>query len=397
MSEDKYLVRAPLLDPKQQVMGYKLSWQDHGSLPPGDADLDQLLSLVAERASDTGLGRLFLDARPARCSAETLQTMAPPDTVLVLNRADLADGDDVTAATTLREHGFSLAIGDADLAFLESSESLLPLLSHVELGLDHPDLTTITSLAGHAEPPLAVVLAPCRDWEAFDACAALGLSGFFGNLCLAPRKQNQPGELGPQTVLILQLMQMVQENADVRHLEKLLKRDAVLSYKLFRYINSASFGIEVEIQSLRHAVAMIGYTPLFRWLSLLLAMTNTVGFSPALLQAAIVRGRLTELLGQGLLSRGESDDLFVVGMFSLLGQMLGVPITQVLSQIVLPDAIVQALISREGKYGPFLLLAEACEREDGCSADHADNLFVTAKRVNDAHLLALAWAQNIKL
>ena len=395
MSDDKYLVRAPLLDPKQQVLGYKLSWQK--GLPSGEADLDHLLALVAERASDMPLGRLFLDARPAGRSAETLLTMAPPDTVLMLNRADLTEGNDAVAATTLREHGFSLAIVDADLAFLESSGSLLPLLSHVELGLDHPDLTTITSLAAHAEPPLTVVLAPCRDWEAFDACAALGLNGFFGNLCLAPRKQIQAGELGPQTVLILQLMQMVQENADVRHLEKLLKRDAVLSYKLFRYINSASFGIEVEIQSLRHAVAMLGYTPLFRWLSLLLAMTNTVSFSPALLQAAIVRGRLTELLGQGLLSRGESEDLFVVGMFSLLGQMLGVPITEVLSQIVLPNAIVQALVSREGKYGPFLLLAEACEREDGCSADLADALFVTAKRVNDAHLLALAWAQNIRL
>jgi EAL and modified HD-GYP domain-containing signal transduction protein len=208
---------------------------------------------------------------------------------------------------------------------------------------------------------------------------------------------NPSGVLGPHAALILQLMQMVQANADVRHLEKLLKRDAILSYKLFRYINSASFGIEVEIQSLRHAVAMLGYAPLFRWLSVLLAMSSTENFSPALLQAAIVRGRLAELLGQGLLSRSESDDLFVVGMFSLLGQMLGVPVTQVFDHIVLPDAIVQALIARQGKYGPFLSLAESCEQKDGCSGDFADSLLVTARRVNDAHLSALAWAQGIKL
>jgi EAL and modified HD-GYP domain-containing signal transduction protein len=203
--------------------------------------------------------------------------------------------------------------------------------------------------------------------------------------------------MSSQAVLILQLMQMVQENADLRQLEKLLKTDPVLSYNLFRHINSASFGIEVEIQSLRHAVAMLGYSPLFRWLSLLLAMASTVGFSPALVQAAIVRGRLMELLGQSLLSRRELDDLFVVGMFSMLGQMLGIPLAQVLDQIVLPDAIVQALLGREGKYGPFILLAEACEHEDGCAADLADALFLTAARVNNAHLSALAWAQRFKV
>lgn len=57
-------------------------------------------------------------------------------------------------------------------------------------------------------------------------------------------------------------------------LKKVLKRDATLSYKLSRYINSPGFGIEVEIHSLRHAEAMLGSTPLFRWLSMLLAMTS---------------------------------------------------------------------------------------------------------------------------
>ena len=103
-----------------------------------------------------------------------------------------------------------------------------------------------------------------------------------------------------------------------------------------------------------------------------------------------------ELLGQGRLSKGEMDDLFVVGMFSLLEKMLGMPISQVLNRLVLPDAIVQALLSREGKYGPFLLLAEACEHEDGCAADLADALFLTADSVNNSHLSALVWAQSVK-
>jgi c-di-GMP-related signal transduction protein len=131
-------------------------------------------------------------------------------------------------------------------------------------------------------------------------------------------------------------------------LEGVLKRDAALSYKLFRYINSPGFGIEVEIESLRHAVTMLGYTPLFRWLSVLLATTNTSGYSHALLQAAIMRGRFSELLGKDLLPRAEAEHLFFVGMFSLLDQLLGIPLQTVVNQIVLPEAVVQALLNREG-------------------------------------------------
>ncbi|MFD2272983.1 HDOD domain-containing protein [Undibacterium arcticum] len=87
----------------------------------------------------------------------------------------------------------------------------------------------------------------------------------------------------------------------------MLKRDATLSYRLLRYINSAGFGLGREIQSLRQALAMLGYQPLYRWLSLLLATASTTGYSPVLLETAVIRGRLTELLGQAFLPRGEAE------------------------------------------------------------------------------------------
>ncbi|SFC06186.1 EAL and modified HD-GYP domain-containing signal transduction protein [Polaromonas sp. OV174] len=399
MFENKFLVRVPLLDPMQQVIGYKLAWQkkENSRDSSSSTDLPQLLALVAEHFSNCKSGCLFLNAGLAAVSAEMLQNMSPQHTVLMLRQEDCLNAGNVASAMLLHSLGFGLVLCDVEFSFLTSNEALLPLLTHVEVSVGHPNLAAISNLTTHVQPPISLVMNQISDWREWDACAALGLSGFFGNLCFTPRALRSSGELTPQTVLILQLMQMVQENADVRHLEKVLKRDATLSYRLFRYINSASFGIEVEIQSLRHAVAMLGYTPLFRWLSLLLATTNAEGFSPALLQAAIVRGRFTELLGQNFLSKGESENLFVVGMFSLLDQLLGVPIQSVLKQILLPEAIAQALLTRDGMYGPFLALAEACEREHGCASDFADALFMTAASVNQMHLSALAWAQNLKI
>jgi c-di-GMP-related signal transduction protein len=399
MNPTPYLQRTPLLDPQQNVLGYKLGWQHSapGSAPSAGANLRQLATLVAERSEKADSSQFFLDTGPAALPADLLQSLRPNNTVVLLSQAELVNANSLPPLMSLHAQGFGLALRDVDLALLGSSDGLPSLLTHVELALDHPELTKIVDLAKHARPPLSVLVKKVTDWQEFDACAAHGFSSFFGNLCLTPHQLPQATELGPQTLVILQLMHMVQNNADIRDLEKVFKRDAMLSYKLFRYINSASFGIEVEIESLHHAVTMLGYTPLYHWLSLLLAMTNRAGFSPALLQAAIVRGRFIELLGQKLLSKSEAENLFVVGLFSLLDQLLGVSMEQVLHQISLPTAIAQALLSRDGVYGPFLALAQACELENGGASDLADALFMTAAQVNRAHLSALVWAQNLKI
>ena len=113
--------------------------------------------------------------------------------------------------------------------------------------------------------------------------------------------------------------------------------------------------------------------------------------------AAIIRGRFAELLGMSLLPTNEAENLFVAGMFSMLDRLLGMPMEEVLTQIPLSEALCQALLSRDGMYGPFLALAESCERSDGGCAALADALFLSADQVNRAHLAALAWEQNLKL
>ncbi len=379
-------------------MGYRLAWQktaqDHARAEP---DAGRLLAAVSEGVRDIKTGLLFMDAAVADLTPELLQLLPPQTTVLILDGPEMSGADPLVLAASLRDKGFGLALRNVDMAFVKAQAALLAHVTHVLAGFDHPDLADISVYARLRPGMFLLVVEDVPGWPELEACAALGASGIFGNLCVAPRQVDRPAKLAPQAQQILQLMQMVQGNADIRHLEKVLKSDVTLSYKLLRYINSAGFGLEVDIESPRHAVAMLGYAPLFRWLLLLLARTNTTGFSPALMQAAMVRGRFAELLGQGFLSRREAENLFVVGMFSFLDRLLGIPIQEVLGQLVLPEAVAQALASRDGMYGPVLALAEASELEHGSAAALAQNLSMTTAHVNHAHLSAIGWAQGIKL
>ena len=397
MNPDNYLSRTPLIDATQRVRGYRLSWQNARASHAPAEQTRQLLALTAQFPPQAGSSLFFIEIQAAALSADSLRHLNPATTVLMFDQAELACAEGIELAMSLNAQGFGLALCHPDVALFDSNDGLLSLMTHVTADLAHPDLARIASLAALAEPALELMVSQVSDWNGFDACAALGLAGFFGNMCASPRSLPRIAEMGSQTVLILQLMKMVQEHADIRELEKVLQRDAMLSYQLLRYTNSAGFGLRIEIESLRHAITMLGYLPLYRWLALLLATTSTAGSSRALLQTAIVRGRFVELLGMGLLPASEAGNLFVVGLFSLLDQLLGIPMPQLMRQVSLPDAIVQALLHRGDIYGPLLALAEACEDETGCAPALADALFMAASQVNKAHGAAMVWAQGLDL
>jgi len=400
MHQTNFIVREPLLDPQQRVVGYELTWQQQGDAALADADLESLVSFVAEQVNDDDRGwllrdkTLFLQAVPAMLSTDALHQLPPEHTVLSLKTSELANADTVAAARALRAGGVGVLLRDADITRL--GKNLASVASYIEVRFAGADVAAqARTYAALKQSNVRMIGRPIASWADFDACAALGLDAFVGKLHLTPRPGTDAKGMNPAQTIIMQLMQMVKQNADIAQLEAVLKRDATLSYKLLRFINSAGFGAGREVASLKQALALLGYSPLYRWLTLLLATASTSGYSPVLLETAVVRGRLAELLGQGAVGKSEAENIFVAGMFSLLDRLLGIPMKEVLETIQLSDDVVAALLTRGGKYGPYLALAEACELNSNLVSTLAASLGLTPLDVNKAHLSALAWAQNV--
>jgi EAL and modified HD-GYP domain-containing signal transduction protein len=305
---------------------------------------------------------------------------------------ELLDADMRSILLFLREQGFGFMLCGATA--LPEDPELRAIVTHFEV--DARDADTVARLRRDAElghPPVEPIASRVENWDEFDACAGRRVNVFIEGAFRNPPVRETEDALQPESLLIVQLMQMLQRNEDVRVIEAALKHDAALTYRLLRYINSPSVGMAVEIHSLRHAVAMLGYSPLYRWLSLLLATSNKGG-SPFMMKKAILRGRFVELMGQGMLPASEADNLFVAGMFSLLDQLLGVSMEGVLRKVQLTESVQQAILSRGGLYGPFVALAESCELDDGQASRLSEALFLSADQVNAAQLSALVWAQD---
>lgn len=233
------------------------------------------------------------------------------------------------------------------------------------------------------------------DLDAFQGAVRNGYDGASGWFFL--HGNPPPKALTPGHAQIVRLLNLVRNNADIKEIEALLKQDVAISYKLLRYINSAGFGLMCEIQSFRHAVTILGYSNLNKWLSLLLVTATRDPGAQAMMQTSIARGRFMEEIGGSFFDKSEHDNLFITGAFSLLPVLLGTSMQSVLDEMHLPESVTDALLHGEGAYSPFLKLAKASENFDSTALlKQATELQLTHEKINKALLSALGFADSLQ-
>ena len=187
---------------------------------------------------------------------------------------------------------------------------------------------------------------------------------------------------------MIELINGVDREAPVSQLEAVLKRDPTLAFRLMRYLNSPAFGLRVEINSFGHALMMLGYQRLKRWLALLLASSAKGVNARPVMYAAVRRGLLMEELGRDQGDAEMRGEMFICGVFSLLDRLLQQPFSELLSSLPVPDRVQQALRNDAGDggpYMPYLQLVQAIEQESLFDIrEHAETLMLGTAAVNRA-------------
>ncbi|GAO37468.1 diguanylate phosphodiesterase [Sulfuricella sp. T08] len=403
MQDHVYLARQPIVDNQQKIVGYELLFRRSAEATHASFTDDHLATskVLANILSNMGAEWLLGD-KLAFVNASTSMLMSDFLELLPVNRAVLevletthATPELLARCHELRTLGYRLALDDFELT--PESAPLLAIANFIKL--DVQKLNSKGQLEAHVRAlekhPAQLIAEKVETKSEHNNCKKLGFAYYQGYYFAHPETLSAK-VIHPAYAVVLELLNKVRNNAEIKDIESSFKRDVALSFKLLRYINSVGFGLSCEIQSLRHALAILGYQQLYRWLTLLLVTAGEGSTSPALMKTAVTRGRLTELLGKDMLEAADRDNLFIVGVFSLLDAMLEMPMEEVLDKLSLPETISDALLTRQGLYGPFLDLAVACEEGD---TDHIEKLAFSLQlepdKINQAHLSALAWVETL--
>ncbi len=403
MQNQAFIGRQPIVDLQQKIIGYELLFRHSADASSAEItdDLQAGTNVLVNTFSNMDANWLlgdklaFINIAAPMLESDFLELLPAQRVVLELIESVEATPELLARIKDLRQLGFRFALDDFDHRPINSE--LLPIADFIkvdihELGLERT-ATLARSLQSNTSAKLIAEKVETR--TEYKQCKELGFHYFQGYYFAHPETLSAK-IINPAHATVLSLLNKVRNNADVKEIETGFKADVALSFKLLRYINSVGFGLSCEIQSIRHALAILGYQQLYRWLTLLLATAGNDSTPPALMKTAITRGRLTELLGQDYMEKSDRDNLFIVGIFSLLDAMLEMPMDDILEKLYLPETICDALLNRQGVYGPFLALTEACENSDPKRiGELADSMAMDPEKINKAHMEALAWVEQL--
>ena len=206
-----------------------------------------------------------------------------------------------------------------------------------------------------------------------------------------------PKASGPQAasrLLALQLVQLVAADGHTHEIEALLRKDPTLSYQLLRLVNSLGMSTGRRVTSFSQALLILGRQQLRRWLNLMLFAARDGDLRSGMLLARVAaRARLMEQLAkQRGLDKNHQEQAFMVGMFSLLGVLFGMPLPELLAPLSMGEEVHAALLAYEGEIGAMLRLCEAAE-QTGFDAVRTELalLQLSHEEFNEANSAAAHW------
>lgn len=245
--------------------------------------------------------------------------------------------------------------------------------------------------------PLSLIAAEIESSDDLHVCFQAGFDFFHGPF-VSCRDNWHPPRGTIDRGHIMHVLSQLRHGDDNAVLAESVRQDAVISYKLLRYINSPANGLSKEITTLDQALFLLGRERFYRWLSLLLFDVQKAGYIERMLtEQALVRASFMERQGvRRHDGKTPPDQLFLTGLFSLLDKLLNRPMQEVLTGVAMPEAVCDALLDGRGPLAPFLKLGIACENGQADEiANWAQICGLDVASVNEDSLAALVWAAEI--
>lgn len=185
---------------------------------------------------------------------------------------------------------------------------------------------------------------------------------------------------------------------DFNRLATLISQDVSFSYKLMRYANSARFGRQSKIHSIRRALVVLGEYGIRKWIAIAALHTIADDKPGELITQSLVRGRFCELLA---VASGQSieDQAFLVGLFSMLDALLDRPLGDVIQDLGLApaiDSVLRGKAPEDNVLNRIYTMVRRYELGDWESVERlAGLLSIPTELVGAAYREALPWADEM--
>ena len=333
------LARQPILSKDEKVLGYELLFRESQEENRFNSDHEGGTRSIIDTLNVMGLdvvcdGRLaFINCTQTMLLNEFFLLLPAEQIVVEIQDSVRPDEQVVAACNRLKLEGYKLALDNFVVA--DPRQALVPYADYLKVDIRRVTQEQTAGIWAYAGQS-CLLAEKVETRLQFITAVKDGFTLFQGYFFRHPermRARHIPASQANQ----LQLLKAVSApEVDLVAVENLIKRDASVWYRLLRYLNSPLLGVSTSVQSVRHAMILLGERELVRWIRMATTLIMGQEKCSDLVLSSLVRARFCELISPKV-NHG-SCDLFLIGMFSLMDAILEVPMGVVIEGLAFDAA-----------------------------------------------------------
>lgn len=391
-----FIARQPIYDTKKGVMGYELLYRNNAINEAHFSDADQascetILNSFMHIGIDNiaGSALAFINLPREFVINDSLTPMFKEQAVLEVLEDIQPDEETIRGIKRLKASGYRIALDD--FIYREELVPFIILADFIKIDVHNLSQKAIEEQVKHLKPYTTKLIAEkVETHEMHKFCYELGFEYFQGFFFCYPEVLKRKS-LPSNKVVILNIINKLQDpNISSDELETILVQDITLSYKLLRYINSASFSLRREVDSIKDAIVLLGINNLKSWTSLILMSKVITGKPNELIVIGMIRGKMCELLAEKYHPEFK-DQMFIIGLFSVLDAIMDQSLIDLLDTVILSMSVKLALLDKSGVPGEIYNQVLQYEK---CSWDELDASVIDAEAYIQSYLSAVDWADK---
>ena len=244
-------------------------------------------------------------------------------------------------------------------------ESFTPYISHVFLKVSTEKLIESSIAIKTALPKVTVVATDIGEKTIFDniknsANAKISLfdGAFYKVHMPSNAKQNA---LSPLKTNYIQLLNIVnQDDFDFQTFTRTVRQDTALAIQFMRLVNTSSKS-RTEVKNLNQAAAMLGQKEIKKWVSTAVSNALCVDSPSEITRLSLIRAKFCENLARHFEMAIVQENLFLLGLFSVLDVVLDMPIQEAFKLVFVPPPIHNALVDGSGDFFSVLFFVQQYE------------------------------------
>jgi len=400
-----FVARQPIFDTGTRVFAYELLFRSGiENFYDGSMDGDQTTSkLISNSFMVIGLEDI-VKGKPAfiNFTRNLLVRGAPsviPKDLITVEILETVDPDEavIKACRGLKNAGYVLALDD--FIFQEKFRPLIDLADIIKVDFTltkGQSRRTVMELCNNRT--VSFLAEKVETYEDFREALDLGYSYFQGYFFSKPVIVSGRDIPSNKLDSLRILHEVNKPDADFDNIEKVIKHDLSLSYKLIKFINSVFFNLNVKIESIRHALVLLGINEIRKWVSLI-AMTAMAEDKPQeLMNVSLIRARFCEYIAPHVGLQQRSSDLFLMGLFSVIDAIIDKPMESILKELPLSEDIKGALLEEQGSvfFHVYKLVLSYEQADWKGAAAYARELAIEEGELPEFFMSSVKWA-NVAL